>query len=145
MKASKKLIMFTQFFGNITLRAIISKNDPILIGNSKNDDEIWNILSRRLYECESFEEGLKQEMQGELKVEAKIGSLLHSERLPQTQDGSLRSVRTYEVTLTYPTVTSPADLKDTTDVRWISRDHTVDYHLYGEGLDTLRAYWKYQR
>lgn len=131
--------MDPHFVGKVALKAVLVSGDKALITRAPDDDK-WEIPGGRLHQGEDVEKALLREIQEELGVELKLGSVFYTEQFFQGRDGSAHLLITYRVNCPEGTAFAP-DAREVGELKWITKDELVQHDIHSNCLNALKCHW----
>ncbi len=131
------------FIGKISARAIIVKDNKVLISRDAQDINRWDIVGGRLRVGETVLECLKRETQEELGVVIEIGPLVYTEQFVQTRTGDMHLLLAFQARLENPETSFNFFDGEIAEVKWITKEQLMDQEIYANNLHALQAYFSH--
>ena len=130
------------FLGKVATKAIIAKDGKILMTRDHRDNAIWDLPGGRINVGESVEMGLRREIQEELGVDVRFKSMIYSEQLVHTGEGSAHLFITCEVIMENPEQVFRVPSEELAEVRWVDKDTIKELKTYDNCMRAINAFWK---
>lgn len=130
-----------KFLGKVAQKAIIVKDNKILLTRNPKDNDIWELPGGRLHVDEAPDEGLRRELFEELGVDVEIHSVSYVEQFNQASDGSLHLLIAYRARLadeSRPFVCAPDEVAET---QWVDQHTSTSYKIFDNCQRALDHYW----
>jgi 8-oxo-dGTP diphosphatase len=135
--------MEEHFSGKVATKAIIVKDGKILMTRDNNDAAIWDLPGGRINIGESIETALKREIMEELGVAINVDSLIYSEQLRHTSEGSPHLFLTCKAILTDPAQRFSVPSKELAEVRWVDKNTLSQLKTYDNCMRALNFYFSH--
>lgn len=130
------------FFGKIAQKAIIFRDDKILlIRDPRESEEIWEIPGGRMNENEDPRAGLEREIFEELGVNCVVHEVIHMEQFFQFSDGRNAFVIVYSASLVDQNAKFTFDDGEVCEYRWVGEDEYTNLKLFPEYKRALEIYY----
>lgn len=130
------------FRGKVAQKAIIVHNDKVLLmRDSREVDEIWEIPGGRLNEGEEPKAGLARELREELGVACVVHDVVYLEQFFQTNDKENALMIAYTATMLDPEASFVLPPEEVAEVRWVGKDEWQTMHFFPEYKRALAVYF----
>ncbi len=130
------------FRGKVAQKAIIVHNDKVLLmRDSREVDEIWEIPGGRLNEGEEPKAGLARELQEELGVACVVHDVVYLEQFFQGNEKENALMIAYTATMLDPEAPFVLPPEEVAEVRWVGKDEWHMMHFFPEYKRALAVYF----
>lgn len=129
------------FIGKVSVRAIIIKDNKVLISRDAEDANRWDIVGGRLHIGETAKECLEREVEEELGVKIEIGPLIYTEQFIQTRTGDKHFLLAFLAHLKNPENNFNFSDGEIAEVKWITKEELNQQEIYANNLHALEAYF----
>ena len=131
------------FEGKIALKAIIVKDDKVLLlRDPRMDKVIWEIPGGRMNVDEEPREAVSREIMEELGIDITVGQVVHMEQFIQGSEGKRAFVIVFLATLVdmlQPIIMSEVEVSE---IAWVPQDELHKYPLFPEYKRALDYYFE---
>ncbi len=131
------------FSGKVAQKGIIVHNDKVLLlRDSRETEEIWELPGGRLNEGEDPKVGLARELKEELGTDFRIGNVVHLEQFLQGNEAVNALMIAYEATMINPEAAFVLPPEEVAEVRWVGKEEWQVLRLFPEYRRALEVYFK---
>lgn len=131
------------FNGKVAQKAIIVHNEKVLLmRDSRETEEIWEIPGGRLNEGEEPKAGLARELKEELGVDFIVHEVVYLEQFFQGNEGKNALMIAYVATMVNPEAQFILPPEEVAEVRWVGKDEWQTMHFFPEYKRALEVYFK---
>lgn len=127
------------FFGKVAQKALVIKEDKVLITKDVNESVNWELPGGRLDEAEDPEEGIKREIREELGVECEVRSIFSIDRMYHARDDQWMLVIYYIVELLSEDF--QVDPIEVSEMKWVDKDTWSNQEYFSEYKTVLKKYF----
>jgi 8-oxo-dGTP diphosphatase len=136
--------MEQHFLGKVATKAIILKDEKILMTRDNRDSVNWDLPGGRINVGENIETGLKREVMEELGVEINFEGVVYSEQLVHTGEGSAHLFITCKATLSDESKPFCVPSEELAEVKWVDQNSIKELKTYDNCMRALNAFWKHE-
>ncbi len=131
------------FSGKITQKALVIKDDKVLIVREARYDGKWELPGGRLHNEESLFQGFHREIQEELGVEVIDERLCYSEQFREKHSGSWCVLMAYTCRLKNSDQEFSLAKEEVAECKWITVSELNDQPIYTHSLHALQNYFSH--
>lgn len=129
------------FNGKVAVKALIVKDDKVLICRDAEGADIWEIPGGRINEGETLETALVREVKEELNIPVKVIRLVTSEQSIHLWDKATILFLAFEVALDGVEDIALVPKGELAEIRWITKSDIGQFKFYGDCLNAINAYF----
>lgn len=129
------------FLGKVTQKALIIKDDSVLITRDVDDEAIWELPGGRLNLDEMPAAGMSREIFEELGVVVSVGDIIYTEQFHHTRDDIQGLLLVYKVTLPADDTGFTLAADEVAEVRWITSSELDKQEIYADCHRALVDYF----
>lgn len=128
------------FFGKVAQKAIVVKDNKILITKDVNEKVVWELPGGRLDETEKPMDGIKREIREELGVECEVKGIFYIDRMYHARDNQWMLVIYYIVELLSEDF--KVDPVEVDEMQWVDKETWSNHEYFPEYVIALEKYFK---
>lgn len=129
------------FLGKVAQKAIIYRNDRVLLARDPRTPNFWELPGGRLNVGEDPRDGLRRELREELGVECQIEDVVFLKQFRQGNEKAQPSlVLVYTATLGKDAKLS-LDPREIAEIGWFTKEEALSLPLFPEYLAALQRYF----
>ena len=129
------------FLGKVAQKAIIVREEKILLTRDPRTPEYWELPGGRLNVDESPETGLARELKEELGVNVDINEVIYLKQFLQGTEGANRALAiVYKATIS-PNAELAVDPREICEVGWFTKQEIASLKLFPEYQEALEKFF----
>ncbi len=128
------------FFGKVAQKAIVVKDNKVLITKDVNEKVVWELPGGRLDETEKPMDGIKREIREELGVECEVKHIFYIDRMYHARDKQWMLVIYYIVELLSEDF--KVDPVEVDEMQWVDKETWSNHEYFPEYVIALEKYFK---
>jgi len=132
----------THFSGKVAAKALIVKDDKILLIRASKDNETWDLPGGRINVDEEIENALKREVKEELDLDVNIEALLSSKQIIHSFEKTPHIFLIFKAVLVDPHQPIHMDPKEAEEYLWIDKEAFNKVKIYDGYDQAFKNFWK---
>lgn len=132
----------THFSGKVATKAIIVKDGKVLMARDSNDSDTWDLPGGRIHVGENIEDGVKREVKEELGVDVNFESVIYSENIVHTGEGTSHLFITCKVNLIDPDQPFLVPSEELAEIKWVDQNSFQQLKTFDNCVRALKTFWR---
>jgi 8-oxo-dGTP diphosphatase len=129
------------FIGKVAQKAIIYRDDHVLLTRDPRTPDVWELPGGRLNIDEDPKDGLQRELYEELGVQCEIKEVIFSKQFRQSNEKQQLSLVLVYTAILPLEATITVDPSEIVEFGWFSKVEALELKLYPEYSEALKVFY----